>query len=194
MLYDADKYIAIEKKALNLLIDYSYIDFPVDVFDFAKSVFNADIIKYSSISSEKLLKLSRFGALDDSFTVFEHMSDGTIHYKIYFNDKKPYYRQRFSIGHEIKHIVYGEENPSDEEEDLAEYFSKVFIAPKCMVILSDVYSAREITEKFELGPEPAGYLFNTIQKRIEKYGREMFEYESEFLKFRNEIIELRKKD
>ena len=193
-MLDAERYISAEKKALELLIDYEYIEFPLDVFEFAKKVFGAEIIKYSSLPKEKLIELNKFKELDDSFTVFEHISDGTIHYKVYYNDDKPYYRQRYSIGHEIKHIVYGEENPTDEEELLAEYFSKVLLAPKCMVILAEVCSPAEITEKFGIGPQPASYHFTTIQKRMEKYGKEMFEYESEFLKLRDEIIEIKKKD
>jgi hypothetical protein len=63
-----------------------------------------------------------------------------------------------------------------------------------MVIKANVCSSNEITEKFELGPQPASYLFDTIQRRIDKYGKEMFEYESEFLKIRNEIIENNKKN
>ena len=84
-MLDAERYISAEKKALELLIDYEYIEFPLDVFEFAKKVFRAEIIKYSSLPKEKLIELNKFKELDDSFTVFEHISDGTIHYKIYYS-------------------------------------------------------------------------------------------------------------
>ena len=50
-----------------------------------------------------------------------------------------------------------------------------------MVIKNDVSSPEEITAKFELGPEPANYLFKTIQNRIDKYGKELFDYEAKFI-------------
>ena len=182
-----------EKKVFQILLDNEYVEFPLDVFELARRVFKAEIIKYSDLGDEVRKKILSVKELEDSFTVFEHWSDGNITYKIYINDSKAIYRQRFSMGHEIKHIVFKEEDPSEEDEALADYFSKCLIAPKCLIIMDNIESEDDIVEKFELGPQPSSYLFKTIQNRVEKYGRELFDFEKEFLKKRQKIIDAENK-
>lgn len=176
-----ETYNSLEKIAMTFLLDYSFIEFPVDVFKLAEVSFHVKFIRYSELDKEKREKILAVPELEDSFTVFEHWSDGRTTYLIYYNDSKTYYRQRFSIGHEIKHIIFGEEEPTLEDEEGADYFSKSLIAPKCLVIKNDVSSPEEITAKFELSPEPSNYLFKTIQNRIDKYGKELFDYEAKFI-------------
>ncbi len=176
-----DTYNSLEKIAMSFLLDYSFIKFPIDVFKLAEVSFHVKFVKYSELSEEKREKILAIPELEDSFTVFEHLSDGRTTYIIYYNDSKTYYRQRFSIGHELKHILFDEEEPTAENEEEADYFSKSLIAPKCLIILDNINSREEIVEKYELGPEPSRYLFNSIQRRIDKYGRELFDFEAKFI-------------
>lgn len=43
-------------------------------------------------------------------------------------------RQRCTIAHEIKHVVYREDNPTEKEETLANHFARVLLAPSCLVM------------------------------------------------------------
>lgn len=176
-----ETYNSLEKIAMTFLLDYNFITFPVDVFKLAEVSFHVRFVKYSELDKEKREKILDVPELEDSFTVFEHWSDGSTTYIIYYNDSKTYYRQRFSIGHELKHIIFDEEEPTLEDEEAADYFSKSLIAPKCLIIKNEVSSPEEITEKYELGPEPSKYLFKAIQNRIDKYGKELFDYEAKFI-------------
>lgn len=176
-----EEYNSLEKKAMSLLLDYGFIHFPIDIFLLGKIAFDVTFIKYSELEKEKREYILSQRELEDSFTIFEHWSDESITYKIYYNDSKNYYRQRYSIGHELKHIIYEEENPTEEDEEGADYFAKSLIAPKCLIIRKELESSEEIVSEFELGPEPSTYLFNTIQKRLKKYGRELFKFEAEFI-------------
>ena len=178
-----DEYTRLEKDALNLLIDYGFIKFPINVFELARKAFNAKIIKYSTLKDEQMDLIKRCGeVLDDGFTIFEHLSDGSINYIIYYNDSKKESRQRYTICHEMKHILYGEECPSEKDEEGAEYFAKVLIAPKCLVILKGINSPEGIVEHFNLSYESSIYHMAGIKNRVTAYGKELFEFEIDFLK------------
>lgn len=48
-----EEYTQLEKDAQTLLIDYGFVDFPIDIFALAKKAFKAEIVKYSSLSRKK---------------------------------------------------------------------------------------------------------------------------------------------
>jgi len=183
-----EEYTQLEKGALNLLIDYGFVNFPIDVFELAKKAFGANIVKYSSLKKKKLEKIKGYDATKDGFTVVEHMSDGSKRYIIYYDDKCNVYRQRYTIGHEIKHIYHDEENTTKKEEDGAEYFSKVLIAPKCIIISNNICTVEKIVEKFELSYEAAGNHLKGINHRREHFGNELFDYEKEFINDMESIL------
>lgn len=176
-----EEYTQLEKDALNLLIDYGFVNFPIDVFELAKKAFDAQLVKYSSLKKKKLVSIKGFDTTKDGFTIVEFMSDKSKRYIIYYDDKCNIYRQRYTIGHEIKHILYGEENTTKKEEDGAEYFSKVLIAPKCLIIKNKIRGVEEIVEKYELSYEAATYHLKGINNRRFSYGEALFDYEQDFL-------------
>ena len=176
-----EEYTQLEKDAISLLIDYGFVNFPIDVFELAKKAFGAQLVKYSSLKKKKLVKIKGYDATKDGFTVVEHMSDRSKKYIIYYDDKSNIYRQRYTIGHEIKHIFYGEEDRTKKEEDGAEYFSKVLIAPKCLIIKNKIRNIEEIVEKYELSYEAAAYHLKGINNRRLCYGDALFDYEQDFI-------------
>lgn len=182
------EYDQLGKDALNLLIDYGFIKFPIDVFDLAIKAFGAKIIKYSSLEKEKLGKIKGYDETKDGFTVTEHLSDGTIRYTIYYDDKSNPSRQRYTIGHEIKHLFYQEENPSKKDEEGAEYFSKVLIAPKCLIIKNNIKTVNEIENVFGLSYEASYHHLNGINNRRKRYGNELFDYEQNFINDMNSML------
>ena len=183
-----EEYTQLEKDALTLLIDYGFVEFPIDPFKLAKVAYDVEFVKYSSIGKKILKKIREYDATEDGFTVTHHMSDGSIRYSIYYDDSKNIYRQRYTIGHEIKHIFYGEEDTIKKDEDAAEYFSKVLLAPKCLIIINKIRTKEEIVEKFGLSHEAAQNHLRGINNRIASFGEELFDYEKEFLKDMKTIL------
>lgn len=176
-----DEYTQLEKDAQALLIDYGFVKFPIDVFALAKQAYKADIVKYSSLPRKKLAKIKDYETLNDGFTVFHKMSDGTKRYTIYYNDKCNVYRQRYTIGHELKHIFYDEETPKSKDEDGAEYFSKVLLAPKCLVIKKKIVTPEEMVEHFGLSLDASRNHLNGIYNRIRAFCDDLFAYEKDFI-------------
>ena len=83
-----DEYTQLEKDAQALLIDYGFVEFSIDIFALAQQAYKADIVKYSSLSRKKLAKIKEHEPLNDGFTVFHKMSDGTKRYTTDINVEK----------------------------------------------------------------------------------------------------------
>lgn len=176
-----EEYTQLEKDAQTLLIDYGFVDFPIDIFALAKKAFKAEIVKYSSLSRKKLAQIKEYEPLNDGFTIFHKMSDGTKRYTIYYNDKCNEYRQRYTIGHELKHIFYDEELTKQKDEDGAEYFSKVLLAPKCLVIKKKIKTPEEMVEHFGLSLDASRNHLKGISNRLRVFGCDLFAYEKQFM-------------
>lgn len=189
-LLTSNEYTQLEKDAQTLLIDYGFVQFPIDVFELAKKAFKADIVKYSQLSLEKLAKIKEFEELNDGFTIFHKLSDSTNRYTIYYNDNCNEYRQRYTIGHELKHIFYNEDCPNKKDESGAEYFSKVLLAPKCLIIKMKINKPEDIVKNFGLSLEASRNHLNGINNRIKSFGNDLFAYEKEFI---NDIEEIKDK-
>ena len=114
-------YNEMEVLALEVRTDYELFDDYVDVFEFVQEKLNTTLIKYSSLDKEKYE--AAFSFSEDGFTIFEKYSNGIIVPYIFYNDMVPVSKQRYTLAHEVKHIVLGEEDPSVKEDAKAEYFA-----------------------------------------------------------------------
>ena len=88
-------------------------------------------------------------------------SDDAFHVKgtniIAYNDEKPIARIRFSLMHELGHIVLGHDNTCQDQEDEADYFASCILAPRIMIhhqiALSkkgDIVTANDIHDHFQI--------------------------------------------
>ena len=182
-----EHYAEMDKLALSFLIDYNLYHFPLDVFKIAEEILHAELIKYSSLDPQQLEYIKSKEALKKGFTITERLANGDKRYKIFYNDEPNIYFQRFTIGHEIKHILLGEESFSNESEILADYFSKALQAPKCLVISFDIFTQEECIDMFSLGYESSGYWISGVQNRILKYGKDLFDYERNYMNLYNDF-------
>lgn len=106
--------------------------------------------KYSDMNIESYaacLKLS-----DDAHTI-----DG----KIYYNDKKPRRRIKFSLMHELGHLVL-----DTEDETEANVFASNILAPSMAVYYSRLRNIREIANLFDISLECAKYAYESCQKWV----------------------------
>lgn len=160
------------KKARNAswqaLIDYKIDSLPVD------------IIKVVQNNGIRLLKNSQANELRDGeagISVF----DGTQWFIVY-DDSLPIGRKRFTVAHELGHIVLGHpliagfharttcgELPQTESE--ANIFASRFLAPACVLWGLNVHTTADISRICEISAEAAGIR----AKRMEElYKRNMF--------------------
>ena len=181
------EYDAVAKLAQDVLVDYGFSMFPIDVFALARRL-GANLIPYSSLSEEQRKKLSEKPAAEKGFTVARVRSDGSVVYDLYYNDNMTESACRYTVAHEIKHIVSGDALKSDGEltetdEQLADHFAKCLLAPQPIIITCGLCDLREYMKYFGLSYTAATYWRQTTEKRKSKYGDDcLFDHEKEFLK------------
>ncbi|HHV13248.1 MAG TPA: ImmA/IrrE family metallo-endopeptidase [Clostridiales bacterium] len=92
----------------------------------------------------------------------------TIGKEIFYNDKKAKRRIRFSLMHELGHLVL---DTDDEAE--ANTFASNILAPSMAVHYSNIKNVRELSNLFDVSLECAKYALDTCEKwsySAKKYG------------------------
>lgn len=133
-VYDVYERCAIDKLPFNCLYIISELGY--------------SCMKYSDMNEESLeacLALS-----EDAHTI-----DG----KIYYNDKKTKRRIRFSLMHELGHLLL---DTQDEAE--ANNFASAILAPSMAVYYSGINNVRELSNLFDISLECAKYALETCVK------------------------------
>ena len=190
MYHSSKDYQDVDKTALRLRLDYSHLDQWLDVFKLAKQL-NIILIKYSSLTSDQLKGLSNYDELKDGFTVLKK-KNGEYKFYTFYNDSKGDARIRLTIAHEIKHVVYLEENPTEKEEDLANHFARYILAPTCLVMpyVEMDFSILDIASDFDISLDAAVNSYNHTSRRLLSKHSYLEDFEIEFM---NEYLAKNKK-
>lgn len=180
------EYNNMARMAQNVLLDYDCLDFPLDVFALAKKI-GMNIIPYSSLSAKKYEQLAYITGTDRGFTVAYRKKNrmNTI-FDTYYNDVNMVNTAcRFTIAHEIKHVVNGDylkKELTERDELLADYFAKCLLAPQAIIINSKLQSYVEYVNRFNLSNQAAEIWFSAVENRKSKFGASyLFSYEQAFL-------------
>ena len=100
--------------------------------------------------------------------------------------------QRFTIAHEIKHVVCGDcfqKTLTEEDEVLAEHFARSLLAPQCMVIYQNEKDKNSISKHYEISLPSAENCYNAVENRKIKFGVDfLFQFEKDFIEERNKIL------
>ena len=108
--------------------------------------------------------LSKFGITENTagFYALAEKNGQKVHY-IYYNDTLELGRIRFTILHEIAHIVLGHIEQSDLAEAEADFFAKYLIAPPMLVDKIKPTDYMEIKDVFMLSRTCAWNSFDYYQ-------------------------------
>lgn len=128
---------------------------------------------YSSLSGNKLIAAMQISS-DGFHTLVERKSDGMYMWVIFYNDNNCRERQRWTIMHEIGHIVLDHTQESELAEAEANFFAKYSIAPPPLIHKAECEDYLDIATKFDLSIQAAYYAMNYYQKWLQ-YGP--WEYE-----------------
>lgn len=180
MRHSSKDYELIDKTALRLRTDYGFLSKSIDIFELARKL-NIIVTPYSKLTDEQLLYINNTYGLEDGFTVIRS-ENGILKFYTFYNDAVSGYRQRFTIAHEIKHVVFMENNPNEKEEDLANHFARYILAPTCMVMNYVKESPYVIASLFDISIEAANNALMAANNRI-AYGHEkLADFEIIFIK------------
>lgn len=179
-----EQYDKMTRLALDVLSDYGFYRFPLDVFSLAEKI-GMKLIPYSTLTLEQYMTLFHKYDMDLGLTV-PRLETGYIVYNTYYNDvdmQEP--RQRFTIAHEIKHVVAGDflkKEVTENDEALADFFAKSLLAPQAIIVQEGLSSPEEYVERFRISLQSAEYCYSAVENRKSVYGKKfLFDYEREFL-------------
>lgn len=176
-----DIYEGIKKTIIDIYLDYEISAFPLDEKDICRKL-GVALVPYTECSLEArelLLKKSKHGF----FVKGTKENPPTIYYNDQFGSSGAV---RFTIFHDIKHYVYDEDADDEEEDDLADFFSRFFLCPIPYLLVKGIESVNEIVSCFGLSMEAADNVVSNLQNRRKKYGAKVFDYEVPLLKLLDE--------
>ncbi|MCM1533745.1 MAG: ImmA/IrrE family metallo-endopeptidase [Corallococcus sp.] len=173
--------------AQDVLLDYGFYNFPVDVFELARKI-GMNLIPYSTLSPQKLEKLLAIPGTDKGLTI-AIIRGNKLYYDTYYNDIDFIEAaQRFTIAHEIKHVVSGDcfketAELNEKDEILADNFAKCLLAPQSVIIKEKLRTPNQYAERFGLSYAASTIWWTAVSKRKCRYGESyLLDFEKEFLK------------
>ncbi len=128
------RYEDIKIAIANFLEDYNVKKIPVDVFDLAekmkiKIVFSSEIIK----KHPKKVDEYKLFTYPHSFLYYDPDSQRLIVYIDDLGTKKK--RQRFSLAHELMHIILGHTEQNEKNESEANFGATYLLAPTSLALI-----------------------------------------------------------
>lgn len=176
-----DEYGLLDQAALQLRLDYDFLDDDLDVFQLANKM-NVTLVPYSEVNLEaKNFILDNKDKMNDGFFTLENRRYAP---KIFYNDKAAYKRIKFTISHELEHFVFDDKDDGKYEEAKANHFARQLLIPNCLVIMHilkgvDKY---DLISKFNVSFEVASIAYTHAQNRINSRGYNLENYEIDFMK------------
>lgn len=146
------KYQNARDAAWQCLIDYCILSLPINILKLAKAM-RIKVVKNSVVHKLKPGESGRSFFSNNQWVIV-------------YNDSEPIQRCRFTIAHEIGHIVLGHKlkdghytrtfdltKPAVEQE--ADVFASRLLAPACVIWALDLHTPKEISELCDISLESA---------------------------------------
>lgn len=152
------RYDEIEKDVVEFLQDYGATRFPLDVFSICHTL-GIIVIPYFVLDDEGTCAAQ--AASNDAFTLREGYK-----FVIAYNQDIGAKRIRFSIAHELAHIVLDHFEGTAEEESEANWFAAYMLAPLPLIIRYKINSTSKIIDTFDVGFDCANYILIHANNRF----------------------------
>lgn len=176
MRWSNSDYEKMAKLAIDIYSDYNISSFPVDAYEIARRM-GFEISYYSSYSVEKriaFLKLSEDGI---------NLPAKNYAKNIIINDSiESSARKQATIFHEIKHIVNGDKDESQYNEDMADFFARYMRCPTPYLVYKRIDKAKDIQLEFGVSSQMAEIAENNVKQRVKRYENKIFDYELPILR------------
>ena len=156
----SERYEQIKEIVTDMYEDLGYTKIPVNVFELCHKL-NIKVIHYSELS--KNCAEYSHTISNDGFNLFNM---NTSQYEIYYNDLMPLERIKFTIMHEIGHIMLEHKDHKEKNEKEANFFAKASLAPLGLIYRLRLKNSNEIAETF-------GISFECAQNVVDNYNKSM---------------------
>lgn len=140
-------------KILEVFQECNVKSFPINCFELLKH-YGYECMEYSELEPNK--QEACYQVSDDAFR---------LNYKVYYNDTVKFCRRRFSLMHELGHIVLDHQAPySRQNEKEANFFAGNILAPRMAIHYSRCKNANDVAKLFRLTHEAASYAFDDYRR------------------------------
>ncbi|WP_407371907.1 ImmA/IrrE family metallo-endopeptidase [Carnobacterium sp.] len=171
------RYEEIKKVVADTIEDADIRIYPYDVFEVARSL-EIKLISYQSLSQKK--REACFSESEDAFSILIDFRNHA-EWHIYYNEDIGHCRVRFTIMHEIGHIMLDHEDGNEVEESEANFFSKHILAPPCIMHEVGVEDYVDVVNEFDVSQEMATYQIEYYDNWVQYGGKYYTEYELRIL-------------
>lgn len=135
---------------------------------------NIKLVKYSHLNEEQREAARQLCNGGMKFSIID--KTGISRQVVFYDDSAPLGRQRFSILHEIGHIVLGHKQDSELAEAEADFFAKFAIAPPMLVSMTRPSDYMDIAHSFGLSAECAYNSMSYYNKWLRIPGYKAYEH------------------
>lgn len=157
-------YKFIDSKILEVFIECDTQSFPLKCEDML-ICYGYKVLTYAALREKSREIFELCTALsEDAFT-------DSINKIIAYNQKIPKGRIRFSLMHELGHIVLKHSGDSEQNEHEANYFASHILAPRIAVYYAKCKDAKDIHKTFGLTYEAGGYAYDDYEKWFKQVRR-----------------------
>ena len=159
------RYEEIKKIVVSLFAELNLFNVPIDCFKIC-DLLGINLIKYSDVS-EKKRKACREFSKDGFFVEIEKNGQNVLY--IYYDDSMYERRIRFTIMHEIGHIILEHTEHSDLAESEADFFARYALAPPPLIHKYKPEDYYELANIFQVSLECAMYAMRAYHMWL-RYG------------------------
>lgn len=140
------------------------------------------LIKYSQLRKYDVNLLSNQYDLNDALTIIKKDEKGQVVNYLFYNDFMALVRQRFSISHEIWHIVNPGSEKCEYDEKTADHFARSLLVPKCILINEKYDDYLRVSSEFDVSSDASNNALISAMKWSKHPNFDYTEKEKEFLK------------
>ncbi len=151
------EYDRIESTIVDLYEKLCIDHIPVDPFSIASKL-GYKVKKYSDLPRHYKAYLIELGL--DGLSCYD---PATKSYIICYDDSHSQTRIRFTMMHEIGHIVLGHKQESKLANKIADFFAGYFLAPSPLISLYECKNSKEVADQFDISQDCADICFRRFQ-------------------------------
>ena len=163
-----------------IYIDYNIREFPIDEKAVCRCM-GIRLVPYGEFPVEER-KLMKKKSLSGFYVPPTAKSPPMIFYNDDLDDAFSVGNIRRNILHEVRHYVCEDMDENPEEDDLADYFGKYFLAPISYLIAMNITNTNQIMADFGVDFGMACNIEKNIINRKKRYKNRIFEYEKPLLR------------
>ena len=144
------RYDELERTVVELLEDYRFNHFPLDIFGLCNAI-GVVCVPYFVLDEDDAIAANAVS--EDGFTIW---IEG--HPIIVYNEGNKPERIRFTLAHELAHVILDHGESTSETESEANWFAEYLLAPTALVVRRRINDTEDVMDYFNVGNDCASYV------------------------------------